>query len=146
MNILICIDLSESTALVMQYAHELVKFSSAKVWVLFVADPEPDFVGLDVGPQSVRDSLAKQLHSEHCKIQEIADRLRKDGVDATALMAQGTTAETIIKEASKIKSDIIVVGSHGKGVASQLLVGSVSEQIIHKAECPILVVPTHRRI
>ncbi|MGR8932524.1 MAG: universal stress protein [Gammaproteobacteria bacterium] len=145
MNILVCIDLSESTDVVVQKAYELAKFSSAKVWILFVAEPEPDFVGFDVGPRSERDFLATKFHGEHRKIQEIADRFREDSIDATALMFQGATVETIVKQASKIKSDIIVVGSHGKGLAYQLIVGSVSEQIIQRAECPIFVVPVRKR-
>ena len=146
MNILVCVDLSESTDKVTKSAEELAKLSSAKLWILYVAEPEPDFVGFDTGPQSVRDSHAAKFHSEHRKIQEIADRLRSTSMDATALLVRGPTAETILKEALKLKADIIVVGSHGKGVAHQLLVGSISEQVIRKAECPVFVVPTHERI
>ena len=41
--------------------------------------------------------------------------------------------------------DMIVVGSHGRSAMYQLLVGSVSEGVLHKSECPIVVVPTHQR-
>ena len=90
-------------------------------------------------------SIAERFHNEHHQIQEIAAKLLKAGIDATALLVQGATAETILKEASKLEADMIVVGSHGKGAMYQLLVGSVSEGVLHKSECPILVVPTHER-
>jgi nucleotide-binding universal stress UspA family protein len=145
MNILLCIDFSESTDKILEKTEELEKLTTAKLWILYVAEPEPDFVGFDVGPQSVRDSQSEQFHSEHRQVQELAERFGKSGVDATALMIQGPTAETILKEAAKLKADIIIIGSHGKGLAYKLLVGSVSEQVIQKAECPVFVVPTHQR-
>jgi nucleotide-binding universal stress UspA family protein len=58
---------------------------------------------------------------------------------------EGEAAETMLKEASKLDADIIVVGSHGRGTMYQVLVGSVSEGVIHRSECPVLVVPTHER-
>jgi len=143
MKLLVGVDLSESTEKILKKAEEVAKALSAKVWLLHVAMPEPDFVGFEVGPQTVRDSISKEFHEEHCHIQNLADRLRKAGLDTTALLIQGSTAETILNEASKLNIDMIVVGSHGRGAMYQLLVGSVSEGVLRKSACPILVIPTH---
>jgi nucleotide-binding universal stress UspA family protein len=144
MNLLVGIDLSESTEKVIEKAEELAKALAAQVWLLHVAEPEPDFVGLKVGPQTVRDSLSQEFHDEHRRIQEFAERLRRAGIETTALLVQGATAETILKKAAKLEIDIIIVGSHGRGAMYQLLVGSVSETVLHQAECPVLVVPTRK--
>ena len=145
MNILACLDLSQSTEKVVEKAEEIAKAVSAKLWLLHVAEPEPDFVGYEVGPQSVRDSLSKKFHHEHRQIQEIAERMRKNGIETTALLVQGSTVGTILMKATTVSADMIVVGSHGKGPMSRLLVGSVSEGVLRKAHCTILVVPTHER-
>ena len=153
MKLLVGVDLSESTEKIVKKAEEIAKVLSAKVWLLHVAEPESDFVGLDVDPQvglnadlqSVRDALAKGFHGEHFQIQKIADRLRKAGLETTALLMQGATVETILKEASRLDVDMIVVGSHGRGAMYQFLVGSVSEGVLRRSECPILVIPTHER-
>jgi nucleotide-binding universal stress UspA family protein len=145
MKILIGVDLSDSTEKVVKIAMELAKALSARVWLLHVAEPDPDFVGFEAGPQSVRDSLSKTFHVVHCQIQEIADRFRTAGLDATALLVQGETAGAILKEASKLGVDMIVVGSHGRGAMYHLVVGSISEGVLHNSECPILVVPTFKR-
>lgn len=149
MKILVGVDLSEATEKIVKKAEEIAKALSAKVWLLHVVKPEPaDFYVGGHAPdsaQSFRDSLAKRFHNEHRRIQEIADRLRKAGLDTTALLVQGATAETMLKEASKLDVDMIVVGSHGRGAMYQLLVGGVSEGIIRKSECPILIIPTHER-
>jgi len=145
MKILLCVDLSESTEKVVEKADKIANALSAKLWLIHIADPDPDFIGYEAGPQSIRDSVAKNFHTEHCQIQEIADRLRKAGVDTTALLVQGSTVDTILKEASKLEVDMIIVGSHGRGAIYQLLVGSVCEGLLHKSEYPILVIPTHER-
>jgi nucleotide-binding universal stress UspA family protein len=145
MKFLVGLDLSESTDKIVQKVEEIAKALSAKVWLLHVADPDPDFVGWGAGPQSVRDAVAKAFHEEHRQIQKIADKLRNEEIDATALLVQGATVEKILGEASKLNVDMIVVGSHGRGMAYQLLAGSVSEGVLRESECPVLVIPTHER-
>jgi len=155
MNLLVGIDLAESTEKVVKKAGEIAKALSARVWLLHVVQPEPadfyiggheaDPVGFEMDPQAFRDSLAKRFHGEHRQIQEYADRLRKAGLDATALLVQGAAVEAMLEEATKLNAGMIVVGSHGRGAMYQLLVGSVSEGVLQRSECPILVVPTHER-
>ncbi|MBW9266294.1 MAG: universal stress protein [Candidatus Thiodiazotropha sp. (ex. Lucinisca nassula)] len=145
MKILAVVDLSESTANIVEKAEELAIALLAKLWLLHVAEPEPDFVGYDVGPQSVRDTLSQKFHDQHRQLQEIAERMRGNGIDATALLFQGSTVETILHEASRLDVDMIVIGSHGRGAMYHLLMGSVTEGVLHAAKCPILVVPTHNR-
>ncbi|TQV78756.1 universal stress protein [Exilibacterium tricleocarpae] len=145
MRLLVSVDLSESTEKIVDKAAAIATALSAQVWLLHVAAPEPEFVGLDVGPQSVRDSVSKALRKEHTQIQALADRLRDRGLEATALLIQGETADTILKEATRLDADMIVVGSHGRGRMHQLLVGSISAGVLKASKCPVLVVPTHER-
>jgi len=155
MKLLVGVDLSEATEKIVKKTEEIAKALSAEVWVIHIVKPEPaDFFigghepvseGFETDPQSFRDSLAERFHVEHRQIQEIAEQLRKADVDTTALLVEGEAAETMLKEASKLDADIIVVGSHGRGTMYQVLVGSVSEGVIHRSECPVLVVPTHER-
>ena len=145
MKLLVAVDLSESTQIIVEKVEEMNKEYPAKVWILHNAEPEPDFVEFKVDPLAARETLAKKFHSEHRQIQEIASRLRKAGLDATALLVHGATVETILKEASDLDVDMIVVGTHGRGAMYQLLLGSVSEEILHKSRYPVLVIPTHKR-
>ena len=146
MKLLVCVDLSESTEIIVKKIEEITKALPAKVWLLHNAVPEPDVVEFKVDPRAARESLAKKFHVEHRQIQEIANRMRKAGVDTAALLVHGATVETILKEASELEVDMIVVGSHGRGAMYQLLVGSVSEAVLHKSIFPVLVVPTHKRV
>ena len=145
MKIMVAVDLSESGETVLVEAEKIANALSAKVWLLHVAAPDPEFVGMDVGPQTVRDNMSKKFHEEHRRIQAIADRFRNTGLDTTALLIQGVTVDTILAEATKLDADMIVIGTHGHGAMYRLLVGSVSEGVLHKSRCPILVIPTHER-
>lgn len=146
MKILVGVDLHESTEKFINKVEEIANPLSAEVWLLHVAEPDPEeFVGYIAGPDVVRDSLAKKFKREHQQIQKIAGRLRETNLDTTALLIQGATATTILNEASKLGVDIIVLGSHGRGMAYELLVGSVCEEVLHKTECPIFIIPTHER-
>ncbi|MEM9090662.1 MAG: universal stress protein [Cyanobacteria bacterium P01_F01_bin.53] len=137
--------LAEATEKIVGKVESLALALPAEVWVLHVALPDPDFVGYKAGPQSERDFLAKKFHEEHRQVQSISSRLQEKGIVATALLVQGATVETIIKEASKLAVDMIVVGSHGRGMMAQLLIGSVSQGVLQQAKCPVLVIPTNKR-
>ena len=144
MRLLVALDLSEPSELIVKKAEELAKEMSAQVWILHNAEPAPDVLEFRADPQAARDSLAEKFHREHRQIQKIAKRLRKEGLEATALLVHGPTVEVILKEASDLDVDMIVVGSHGRGAVFHLIMGSVSEGILRKSRCPVLIVPTRK--
>ncbi|MDJ0846451.1 universal stress protein [Crocosphaera sp.] len=143
MKILVAVDCSESTEKVVNKAQEMAKALSAKLWLIHVAQPEPDFLGYKTGPQTERDFVAKTFHAEHSQIQEMAEKLRNEGIETTALLIQGSTVETILKETKKLEADMIIMGSHSRNPISELFLGSVSKGVISQSDCPILIVPTH---
>ena len=145
MKILVCIDLSDSTEEILTTVERLCRPLKAKIWLLHNAMPEPDTIEFKVDPIEARKSLAKKFHHQHRQIQELAERLRMSGVDATALLVHGKTVDAILTEASDLDIDLIVVGSHGHGAVYQLLLGSVSEGVLHRSSKPVLVIPTHER-
>lgn len=141
MNILAPIDFSKNTSEVIKEVRVLAKGLLAKVWLIHVAESDPDFVGYSAGPQSVRDQIAEKFKNEHQQLQDEAESLRESKIDATALLLQGPVVETLIEEAEKLNVDLIVMGSHGHGAVYRILVGSVCEGILHLSTCPVVVVP-----
>jgi len=141
MNILVAVDLSPASEKVVAAAGRVAKLTGAKVYILHTAEPEPDFVGYDAGPEVVRTQVANEYRREHRDVQALADRLRSDGLDATALLIQGPTVETALREADNLDAELIVVGTHGHGAVYDVLIGSYSAGIIRKSKRPVLVVP-----
>ena len=129
-NIIAAVDFSHITEKVVDAACGFVQSRDAKLWLIHVAAPEPEFVGYTAGPPSVRDDVAHHLQAEHRKIQAVAQEVRNRGIDAAALLIQGPTVETILKEANKLSADLIVVGSHGHGAIYRALVGTVTEGVL----------------
>jgi len=58
--------------------------------------------------------------------------------------ARHRTAELIAEAASESEAGVIVVGTHGRGVAASALLGSVAKGLLHVAPCPVLAVPPVR--
>ena len=143
-KLLVPIDFSDHTPAVLRAASELGAALEAKLWLVHIADPEPDFVGYEPGPDVVRDQVAEKLRGEHTRLHELADELRDRGLDVTALAIQGPTVQSILSEAEKLGVDLIVLGSHGHGAIYRSLVGSVSEGVLHRSTCPVLIVPPER--
>lgn len=144
MKILVCVDLSESSAKVIAKVEEMAKKMSAELWLLCVEEPEPDFVGYDVEPQPVRDFLENKAKEEHAHIEKVAEQMRLKGLKVKAVYVQGGTVAVILAEASKLNVDMIAVGSHGHGALYRVLIGSTSEEVLHQSEYPVLVIPTHK--
>lgn len=144
-KILVCVDLSDATEIILEKTESLARRLSAKVWLLHNAQPDPGKVEFKVDPIAAREDLAKRFHDEHRQIQALAQRLRDSGIESSSLLVHGTTVESILTEAADLGVDMIIVGSHGRSAMFQLLLGSVSEGVLHKSRLPVLVIPTHKR-
>jgi len=59
---------------------------------------------------------------------------------APEFLELGVPAAKIIDAAKKWPADLIVMGSHGRGKIGGLFLGSVSQEVLHHAPCPVLVV------
>lgn len=140
-NILVAVDIDKRTAELVHYAANLAKKFSAKVWILHIASPDPDFVGYEVGPQYMRDDRAKTFREEHKNLQELSDLLIKDGLESEALLIQGPTVQMILDEALRLKVDLIIVGSHDHSFLYNAFVGNTSLQLFKKSRIPLLTVP-----
>ena len=134
MKIMAAVDFSAVTEQVLAALVQMSATFPAEVTLVHVAPPDPDFVGYDAGPKIVRTQVAAEHHERHQQLQQLADRLRADGVNATALLLQGPTVATLIAESERLGAGVIVLGSHGQSAVSKLLVGSVAEGVVRASK------------
>ena len=140
-NILVGIDFHDKTEDLIQHSVDFAKKIRAKLWLLHVASPDPDFVGFEAGPQFIRDERAEKLWDEHKKLWEYTQHIEQQGVDADGLLIQGATIETIIEESIKLDIDLIIAGYHEHNFLYNTLFGNTSVQIIKESKIPVLVIP-----
>jgi len=74
----------------------------------------------------------------------LVNRDVKPDLNLRKLVEPGLPSGAIISFAERENCDLIVMSSHGRSGLSRLLVGSVTEQILRKSPCPVLVVPLDR--
>ena len=70
---------------------------------------------------------------------KVASEIGETVPEVTVSVATGDAAEELL-QASR-DADLLVVGSRGSGGFARLLLGSVSSQVTHHAECPVVVIP-----
>jgi nucleotide-binding universal stress UspA family protein len=140
-NILVAIQFEHPYQALLDWARGLGQHYKAKLWLLHVAAPDPDFVGYEAGPQYIRDDRAAELKSEHQLLAKMAKQLEEEGLDCTALLVSGATAETIITEAGKVAAHLLIIGQSEKGFWEGLLMGDTAKKIMEESAIPTLVVP-----
>lgn len=61
------------------------------------------------------------------------------------MVEEGDCADTILKVAKKIHADAIVMGSHSKKWLASIIMGSVTEEVLHHTTIPLYIIPTKQR-
>ncbi|NMM48492.1 universal stress protein [Marinigracilibium pacificum] len=140
-NIVVAIDNVNSNELIEAAIAQAQAFS-AKLWLIHVAAPNPDFVGYDPGPQYIRDDMASTLKKDHKFLQDLADKISEsDGVETKALMIQGPTVKMILKEAEDLNADLLIIGNEDHSFMYKALIGETTSKVVQKAKIPLLIIP-----
>jgi nucleotide-binding universal stress UspA family protein len=129
-------DFSERSDFAFRLACSLARDYGARLIVLHVAEP-PKAVGGEglwvIPPPLDLDPLREQLR-------QLQPRDPKIQVERRLL--EGHAATEILRVAEDVKCDLIVMGTHGRTGLGRLLMGSMAEQVVRKASCPVLTLKT----
>jgi nucleotide-binding universal stress UspA family protein len=70
----------------------------------------------------------------------VARRCQQAQIEVSTAMLSGRPARAILDEATNRDVDLIVMGTHGRTGVTHLVVGSVTEQVVRTAPCPVLTI------
>lgn len=129
-------DGSEAADRALPYAKELAGGPDGRLVVVHCKE-------LLLGRAAGHPILADEEEIE-TKIERQVEQLKEDGIDATFELASGAAshaAHMISDAAREVGADLIVVGTRGHTALAGLLLGSVTQRLLHVAGCPVLAVP-----
>ena len=142
MHVLVATDGSPSSIAAAKAAAALLRSADHVTLVSVLTEvPGDDAGGFEGSVYSAgeQDALWKQ------ELAEAGEELERTAAALTTAKIDkrievGDVAGTICRVAADLHTDVIVVGSHGRGAIERILLGSVSEQVVRHAPCPVLVV------
>jgi nucleotide-binding universal stress UspA family protein len=140
-RILVPLDGSLLASEALDPAEQLAQTLGAELMLLRVIGPLPYayVADTDVVPYMIRDLEAEAVTAP-TDLANIAAGLRARGLVVHERVLHGPVAPTIAGIAQDDRADLIVIGSHGSGGVTRLLLGSVATGVVQRASVPILVV------
>jgi len=83
------------------------------------------------------DDVEAQIVKQLAELRELGEKVELQIVSSSV----GRAAQTVADAARELGADIIVVGTRGHSPVAGVLVGSVTQRLLHLAPCPVLAVP-----
>jgi nucleotide-binding universal stress UspA family protein len=134
-TILCATDFSAASRHALKLAFKLARDHDARVVLLHVV--EPPFFGDE--PLSLTTTLDK-MRAEAGRL--LASTPRPSDIETEHVIAEGDPVSEILHAAAEEQADFIVLGTHGRTGLTRLLMGSVAENVIRRATCPVLAAKT----
>ena len=131
-------DFSEQSLTALDYAVGLAESYDARLKVVFVNEPglkiaDMAWVGIDERSMSEQQATDARRSIEKTVLERVPTKITTD-----AEILYGEAVGKIIEYASNVNADLIVMATHGRTGVSHVLLGSVAEQVVRKAPCPVL--------
>jgi nucleotide-binding universal stress UspA family protein len=129
-------DGSDHARKALAYARDLAKLHDAELFVVHVYPSVSHLLGYE----EYDTVLVHRIADAKKIIEEAEKELELAGLTFHIELLEGPLAEAIINVAETRGADLIIIGARGMSSIEGLLLGSVSQKVIHHATCPVLVV------
>ena len=135
-RILVAVDGSSFSDAAVDQAISLGDICNSQIFVISVVDLYPE--QMSVAPALV-DKMSEEVRQHLDRAKEKVDKANIPC--ETIVRMGGKPHEFIVQEAKERGIDLIVMGTHGRSGIKKVLMGSVAQNVIGNAPCPVLVVP-----
>lgn len=141
-NIFVAVDSSEPAKWAIERAVELARELGAKITLVHVLDVPPI---LDPA-LGFEDTLRKSdlIEAGRDTLNRAAEFVPAELL-ANRLLREGTADKQIVLAAEQLHADLVVIGTHGRGLIGRFLLGSTAEAVVRHATCPVLTVSHPRQ-
>ena len=142
-RLLVATDGSEASRNAVAVGLELAKVCSSKLEVIAVAVVLTN-LEYDGALPWVIDDAEKEMQK---KLEAVKDMVKEEGIDCEIIVHRGEDPYVeIVDEAVKNKTDMIIIGTHGRTGVKRFVMGSVARNVIGHAPCKVLVIPPGAKI
>ncbi len=138
-NILVPVDFSDLSIDIVEMAGKFALAFGSKVWILHVNARQPYYMSAEAGPEIINDLRYEERNRMERDLQSMEEYLRHKGVEVESKLLQGKIVSTILDQCRQLEIDMVVIGSKTFGVFSRTFLGSVSEGVLRKADCPVMI-------
>lgn len=136
-RILMATDFSAASRRALDYALAIARRYGAEVTLMHAVAPEPR------RPVPL-DPLPGEMNREQLEAEEEMDRLAQAAgfgqIPVKIEVTLGDAPDVIASVVKRDRPDLLVLGTHGRGVFKQLVLGSVAEEVLREVSCPVLTV------
>lgn len=136
-RVLCPIDFSPCSRHALRHALAVAAWYESSLTILHIFSSAPN---IDGPPEPLTDSERERLIAEmRTMVGEAPPEVRVSFV----VREDPDVRRAILDQAQALMSDLLVIGSHGRSGFERLLLGSVTEKVVRKSPCPVMVVPPH---
>lgn len=139
-KILVPVDFSDNSRKVFKAAANMAERFGAELICLFVVQSFEDYSGFFVPHMPIVQFQEEMQDSAEKKMAEFMDENTPQSLSGSGKVLVGDVGEEIVAYAAKEEIDMIVMGTHGYKGLERVLFGSVAEQVVKTASCPVLTV------
>jgi nucleotide-binding universal stress UspA family protein len=137
-RILVPTDFSESARHALTYGLSFAREYKAELLLLHVVEVVPVGYASDLFPAPMAAVFQEVSAYARAELSKLAALARDRGTAVRELVMQGKPSAEIVRAARDEAVDMIVLGTHGKGVLDKALFGSTTERVVRNAPCPVL--------
>lgn len=138
-NLLVPVDFSPCSEKSLAYAIPFARQFGATITLLHVLEIPP-VVGAEFTQIDYAAIEARAKDDGTAELKQLAAAQAADGVTMRTHLASGRSWSEIVDFAKREKSDMIIIATHGHTGLKHVLLGSITEQVVRHAPCPVLVV------
>ena len=139
-KILVPVDGSPTSRNALAHAMNLAKGLNAEVSIIIVTfSPEAYFAGYTF-PHGVQLNHEDSVENGRKIINDMLKTVCHDGIKITKIIEAGNPPQVILNYAEEAGMDLIVIGSVGHNPLATVFFGSVTQRVMLKAKCPVMIV------
>ena len=139
-KVLVPTDFSESARHALTYGTSFAREYDAELTLLHVVENLTVGYASDLFPVPMQEVFQEISGYAKTELAKLGAQAREKNVSVVEHVAQGKPSAEIIRFAQETEIDMIVLGTHGKGMLDQALFGSTTERVVRRAPCPVLTV------